>query len=120
MKHTFIVGGDFNMTDVPTESILYPQPKQARRSEAGRANRSEPFWRELFNDAAMLEVCSPIPTHYTADNNTLRTIDRFFVSIEPAFAIETEVDVEVIQDAFTLNAKQLSDHAIIKLRMATR
>eukprot|EP00959_Pyramimonas_sp_CCMP1952_P241434 5046036-Pyramimonas_sp.AAC.1 len=44
LKHTFIVGGDFNMTDVPTESILYPQPKQARRSEAGRANRSEPFW----------------------------------------------------------------------------
>eukprot|EP00959_Pyramimonas_sp_CCMP1952_P239532 5006082-Pyramimonas_sp.AAC.1 len=55
LRHTFIVGGDFNMTGVPTESILYPMPKQARRSEAGRANRSEPFWRELFNGAAMLE-----------------------------------------------------------------
>eukprot|EP00959_Pyramimonas_sp_CCMP1952_P027209 571751-Pyramimonas_sp.AAC.1 len=62
----------------------------------------------------------PIPAHYKAVSNTLRTIDRIIAPMESGFAAETEMDVEVIQDAFTLSTKQLSDHAIIKLRVATR
>ncbi|CAK0879237.1 unnamed protein product, partial [Prorocentrum cordatum] len=120
MKRTFVAAGDFNMTDVPAESLLYPRPRQAQRSDASRANRSEPFWRDIFANPNMLEVCSPLPTHFTKDSGTLRTIDRIFVSLASSFALETECDLQLVHDAVTLDAQNLGDHAILKLRMKTR
>eukprot|EP00959_Pyramimonas_sp_CCMP1952_P061815 1291767-Pyramimonas_sp.AAC.1 len=60
--------GDFNFSDNPNESLLRPLARDAPRdhghlfrpSDAGRANHSEPFWRQLITSSdKMAEIVTP-------------------------------------------------------------
>ena len=115
LRRTFLAAGDFNMSATPSESLLFPLPRQARRSDAGRANVSEPVWRDLFLNPHMLEICPPLPIHFTKNDCRLRTIDRLFISIESSFMVETECDIQIIHDAIPLDTQNLSGHAMMKL-----
>ena len=46
--------------------------------------------------------------------------ERSIASMESSFAVETECDLQVVNDAVSMDTKNLSDHAVLKLRMQTR
>ena len=109
--------GGFNVSDATNQSLLFPQRRQARLSQDGRGNHGESFWRDLFTKG-MMEIESPIPTHYSRSNETPSTIDRFFISLSTHFVTDCDETIDVIQDAPRLSDWALSDHAILVMRLA--
>ncbi|CAK0878926.1 unnamed protein product, partial [Prorocentrum cordatum] len=50
----------------------------------------------------------------------MRAIGRIFASLSSSCALETECDLQVVNDAVSMGTQELIDHAVLELRMQTR